>query len=549
MYTTLRDRPPESSRPGAAGAAPATPPAAHVDGTLPTPAGRGGRGRATRRLRQAVGPTVLLLGLTSLLTDLSTEMVTAVLPLYLVGTLGFTPFQYGLVNGLYQGVSVFVRPVSGLLSDRWMRHRDIAAAGYAMSALAKGVLVLGAASPAMVSGSLAGDRIGKGLRTAPRDALLSLTSRESDLGFVFGIHRAMDTVGAMLGPFVAFALLAASPDSYDLVFVVSACVALMGVAVIVLLVERHPPGTAGTMPVNGDANDLPVSGAGPVEAVAVSTAASSLPAAPAVSGIPGVPDPPAAPAISGPPVPPGTPDSLDAPGGGEPSGRPVRTMRAAIGLLADRRYRALTIVAGALSLCTIGDGFVYLRLQQEVDLAAYYFPLLAAGTSCVYLALAVPLGRIADRTGRTRMLIIGYVLLVAVYLLLLVPRPGAAVLLGCLALLGAFYAATDGVLPAAASALLPAGSRTTGIALLQTWVALGQLAASAGFGALWTLYGASSALWLAGGAGAAGCLVAVAVLARARVLAPVGAPGPVGGPGPTGTPVRQDSGKETGTDG
>ncbi len=478
MYTTLRDRPPDPPRSGAFGASPA---AVCADGAATTHAERGGRGGVARRVRRVVGPMVLLLGLTSLLTDLSTEMVTAVLPLYLVGALGFTPFQYGLVNGLYQGVSVFVRPVSGLLSDRWMRHRDIAAVGYAMSALAKGALVVGAASPVVISGSLAGDRIGKGLRTAPRDALLSLAARESDLGFVFGVHRAMDTVGAMLGPFVAFALLAASPDSYDLVFVVSACVALIGVAVIVLLVERHPPGAADTAPGGDIADDLVA---------------------------PGLVTPDAVPAPAG------------APDGDDLSGHSTRTVRAAVAVLADGRYHSLAIAAVVLSLCTIGDGFIYLRLQQEVDLAAYYFPLLAAGTSCVYLGLAVPLGRIADRVGRARMLITGYAVLVTVYLLLLAPRPGIATLLGCLVLLGAFYAATDGVLPAAASALLPSGSRTTGIALLQTGVALGQLAASAGFGAVWTFYGARPALWLAGGSGAVGCALAVVVLSRARAFSP-----------------------------
>ncbi|WP_131784772.1 MFS transporter [Protofrankia symbiont of Coriaria ruscifolia] len=483
MYTTLRDRPSDPPQSGAFGTAPA---AISADGTTLAHAERGG---AARRVRRAVGSTVLLLGLTSLLTDLSTEMVTAVLPLYLVGTLGFSPFQYGLVNGFYQGASVLVRLVSGLASDRWMRHRDVAAVGYAMSALAKGALVVGATSPVVVSGSLAGDRIGKGLRTAPRDALLSLAARESDLGFVFGVHRAMDTVGAMLGPFVAFMLLAASPDSYDLVFVVSACVALIGVAVIVLLVERHPPGTADVVP-DGD-----------------------------TTGDPMVSDPVLSDAVAPDAVAPGTvPAPAGAPDEDDLLGYPTRPLRAAVALLADSGYRTLVIAAVVLSLCAIGDGFIYLRLQQEVDLAAYYFPLLAAGTSCVYLGLAVPLGRIADRVGRARMLITGYAALVTVYLVLLVPRPGVATLVGCLALLGAFYAATDGILPAAASALLPPGSRTTGIALLQTGVTLGQLAASVGFGAVWTFYGARPALWLAGGSGAVGCVLAVAVLSRAAAF-------------------------------
>ncbi|WP_250280013.1 MFS transporter [Frankia sp. Cppng1_Ct_nod] len=446
MYATLRDRPPDPAGSGAR----------RTPGAAGTTSGRRESGGAAHRLRRAVGAGVLLLGLTSLLTDLSTEMVTAVLPLYLVGTLGFTPFQYGLVNGLHQGLSALVRLVSGLASDRWRRHRDVAASGYALSAVAKIVLVVGAASPAVVSGSLVTDRIGKGIRTAPRDALLSLATASRDLGLVFGVHRALDTVGAMLGPFVAFALLAASPESYDLVFVVSACVALTGVAVIVLLVERDPPAGASD-PVDGER---------------------------------------------------------------APTGQRPHAVRAAAALLAGRRYRALVIAAVALSLCAVGDGFVYLRLQQQVDVAAYYFPLLAAGTSWVYLVLAVPLGQLADRVGRMRILVVGHAALIAVYLLLLVPRPGVPVLLGCLGLLGMFYAATDSVMAAAVSALLPRESRTSGIAMLQSCVALGQLVASAGFGAVWTTHGARSALWLACGVGAGACLLTVTVVSRAGTLTP-----------------------------
>ncbi|WP_200931276.1 MFS transporter [Frankia sp. R43] len=406
---------------------------------------------AARRGRlRGVGPTVVLLGLTSLLTDLSTEMVTAVLPLYLVERLGFTPFQYGLANGLYQGASAVSRLVSGFVSDRFHRHRDVAATGYAMSAAAKVVLAAGGVSPGTLSGALAADQIGKGLRTAPRDAMLSLSAPASRLGFAFGLHRAMDTVGAMLGPFVAFALLAVSPGSYDLVFVLSACIGLVGVAVIVLLVR--PP--------------------------------SAHPARPGSAG----------PGSAG-------------PGAGRPP-----SAGATFGLLRAPGYRRLACVGVGLALCTIGDGFVYLRLEQRLDFAMAYFPLLAAGVYCVYLVLALPLGLLADAVGRGRVFVGGYLALSGVYLVLCFAQPGMLGLIAVLVMMGAYYAATDGVLAAAASALVPAELRTGGLALVQTGVALAQLAGSVAFGALWTWRGPDVAFRWAVLAGLIAIVLAVVAL-------------------------------------
>ena len=84
-----------------------------------------------------VGPNVFFLGLTSLLTDISAEMVTSILPVYMVFALRLSPLQFGVVDGMYQGAAALARLASGLLADRWRRHREVAAAGYALSALCK----------------------------------------------------------------------------------------------------------------------------------------------------------------------------------------------------------------------------------------------------------------------------------------------------------------------------------------------------------------------------------------------------------------------------
>ncbi|MFJ9153222.1 MFS transporter [Streptomyces sp. NPDC102270] len=184
----------------------------------------------------AVPSTVLALGAVSLITDVSSEMVTAVLPLYVVAGLGLSPLGFGLLDGINNGVGALVRLVGGHLADRGgRRHKVVAGLGYGLSALCKPLLLLAHTLP-VLGAVLAADRTGKGLRTAPRDAMISLASEPAHRGRAFGVHRAMDTTGALLGPIVAFAVLRATVDGYDAVFAVSGCVAALGVLVLVLFV-------------------------------------------------------------------------------------------------------------------------------------------------------------------------------------------------------------------------------------------------------------------------------------------------------------------------
>jgi hypothetical protein len=196
----------------------------------------------------AVGRTVLLLGLTSFFTDISSEMVATVLPLYLVFGLGFSPLAFGVVDGLYQGAATLVRLAGGLGADRWRRHKEVAVAGYGLSAIAKLGLLLAGGVWGAIAAAILVDRTGKGIRTAPRDALISLSVSPAALGTAFGVHRALDTAGAMLGPLLAFVLLSLAPGAYDAVFVVSFCMALVGLGVVTLFVDGHTGSSLPTGP-------------------------------------------------------------------------------------------------------------------------------------------------------------------------------------------------------------------------------------------------------------------------------------------------------------
>ena len=183
---------------------------------------------------------MILLGLTSMFTDISSEMVTTILPIYLVFTLGMTPLQFGVIDGIQQGGAV-ARPrgFSGFAADRFGRYKEVAVVGYGLSAVCRIGLLLVGRSWALIGGLVFLDRTGKGIRTAPRDALISLTTPKRELGTAFGVHRALDTAGAMIGPLLAFVLLVLAPQRLppDLRRVASAS-RLIGLAILVLFVRE-----------------------------------------------------------------------------------------------------------------------------------------------------------------------------------------------------------------------------------------------------------------------------------------------------------------------
>ncbi|MET0494560.1 MAG: MFS transporter [Actinoplanes sp.] len=197
------------------------------------------RPAASRRGLKLVGGNVLALGAVSLITDVSAEMVTAILPMYLVLGLQVSPLAYGVIDGVYTGATAVLRLVGGYVADRVRGRKVVAGLGYALSAVAKLGLLAAGPSVGALGAVVAVDRLGKGLRTAPRDALITLSVPPEALGRAFGVHRMMDSAGAFLGPLVALAVLTASAQSYDAVFVTSFCVATLAVVVLVLFVREQ----------------------------------------------------------------------------------------------------------------------------------------------------------------------------------------------------------------------------------------------------------------------------------------------------------------------
>lgn len=176
------------------------------------------------------------MGLVSLLTDASSEMVYPVLPLFLANVLGAPVAAIGLIESLAEAAASFVKIGSGWFSDRIGRRKPLIALGYTMSNLAKPFLALSAGWPTVLGLRLS-DRLGKGVRTAPRDALIAESAGQGERGRAFGVHRALDTLGAAIGPLVAWAVLTLSPGAYRTVFLISAIPGTLAIMVVLLAVR------------------------------------------------------------------------------------------------------------------------------------------------------------------------------------------------------------------------------------------------------------------------------------------------------------------------
>jgi MFS family permease len=327
--------------------------------------------------------------------------------------------QYGAIDGVYNGIATALLALAGgLLADRSRRYKEVAAGGYGISAICKLLLLLVGGSWGWITAITAIDRVGKGARTAPRDALISLHSTGQSLASAFAVHRALDAGGSLLGPIVAFAVLTALPGAFDAIWVISFAFALLGWAVLWLFIDNPRRGTE--------------------------HASGAL------------------------------------------------SVRAAVRLLAKPRFRALAGAGALLSMATISDGFLYLLMQQHTGITSGFVPLFYVMTAACYMLLSVPVGYIADSFGRMPVLLSGYGIIGLIYALL-VSSTGTGFVTPaiCLFLFGLYYAATEGVLMAMASVVIPAELRTSGLAILSTGIGLAKMLSSLLFGWSWQVWGST----------------------------------------------------------
>lgn len=177
--------------------------------------------------------TVWALGFVSMFMDISSEMIHALLPLFLTATLGVSVAMVGLIDGIAEATASITKVFSGYLSDRMGKRKPLILIGYSLGALSKPLFALAATAP-VIMGARFADRIGKGLRGAPRDALVADVTPPEIRGRAFGLRQSIDTVGAFLGPLIAIAAMAAFTNDMRIVFWLAAIPA--GIAVLLVLV-------------------------------------------------------------------------------------------------------------------------------------------------------------------------------------------------------------------------------------------------------------------------------------------------------------------------
>jgi MFS family permease len=373
--------------------------------------------------------TVWLLGIISLVNDAASDMIYPLVPLYLASVLMAGPKALGIIEGIAEAFSSLLKLFAGVLADRTRHVKYWVFAGYGIAGFARPLLGLTTSWLGVLACRFA-DRIGKGLRSAPRDALLSLSVDASQRGLAFGFHRAMDNFGAVIGPLVAAAMLAAGM-SLRHVFLWAI---VPGVIVIVLALF-----------LKDDATPAPAH-----KPAAFSWTLREFPPA----------------------------------------------------------FRRYLIVLALFTLGNSSNMFLLLR-ARDLGLPQAEVPVLWALVSLVAALLSTPLSALSDRIGRTRLILSGWVVYAAFYLILGAQRDNTWALWPMFAGYGVFLAATEGAEKALVADLVPRESSGTAYGWYNLVVGLFLLPASIVFGWLWQI----ETPMFAFGFGA-GCAVIAALLLK-----------------------------------
>ena len=196
---------------------------------------------------------VWVLGFVSMLMDISSEMIHSLLPMFMVTVLGTSAFAVGIIEGLAEATALIVKVFSGALSDYLGKRKGLAVFGYALGALTKPLFAMASSTGVIITARLL-DRVGKGIRGAPRDALVADITPAHIRGAAFGLRQSLDTVGAFLGPLLAVGLMLLWANDFRAVFWVAVVPGLMAVALLLVGVREpeHPAGQPRTNPIRRD---------------------------------------------------------------------------------------------------------------------------------------------------------------------------------------------------------------------------------------------------------------------------------------------------------
>ena len=385
---------------------------------------------------------VFFAGLVSFFMDVSSEMIYPLVPLFLASVLGVNKSVIGLIEGIAEATASLLKVFAGWVSDRLGRRKALLVLGYGISAASRPGLAL-AGSWGQVLGMRFVDRFGKGVRTPPRDAIVADSTPARELGRSFGFHRAMDQFGAVVGPGIAFLVLRAAPQAYRTVFWISMIPAVVAVLVIVFFIRERRRPRAG-------AADPGAAGGNP-ETVAAGAGARAF-----------------------------------------QSHRLRQKLTRLRGPLLN-----YVVVTGLFALGNSSDVFLILR-AQNLGVAAVLIPVLYMAYNLVYSGLSIPAGMVADRIGRRKVALLGYLVFALAYAgMALAGSVWAA--WGMFLLYGVYMGIADGNGRAFLAELSPADRKATAFGVYHSVVGFMTLPASVIAGLLWDRVSPAAPFWVGAG--------------------------------------------------
>lgn len=358
---------------------------------------------------------VFFLGLVSLFNDFSSELVYSVMPAFLTTVLGAPAIFVGFIEGFADALASFLKIFSGWFSDRIGRRKVLSVFGYSLSSATRlGLAFVG--NFWQVFALRAVDRVGKGFRDSPRDALIAESVERTEIGRSFGYHRAMDTIGGTMGPLAAVALLPLLGGNFRSLFLVGFIFGFLAVLTFWFV------------------KDTPRDPAKPFDRAPFTLSLS--------------------------------------------------------GFTNDFKYYVLSVFVFGLGFLPMG---LLLLESPKIGLGIISIPLMYFLYSASFVVFALPFGRLSDRIGERKVLILGFASAIAAYLILLSDGGIAGLLLGFI-MLGAYSAMTDGVQRSLASKLVGMEQLARGQGFLNAAVGVSSLLAGLAGGGIWTAFGANYAI-------------------------------------------------------
>lgn len=370
------------------------------------------------------------LGFVSMFMDMSSEMIHALLPVFLVTTLGASLVEVGLIEGMAEATASVTKVFSGALSDWLGRRKQLAVLGYGLAAFTKPLFAL-APTVGWIFFARFADRVGKGIRGAPRDALVGDLAPAHLRGASYGLRQSLDTVGAFLGPLFAIALMAATANQFRTVFWIATVPAMLSVLLLTFLQEPRPRHESE-----------------PKRAVEM-----------------------------------GETTVVDA--------QPARVKsRFQYWRSLPRGYWLLTAVATVLTFARFSEAFLVLR-AQSMGLSVALVPLVLVTMNVIYAVSAWPVGHLSDRFSRPVMLAASLLPLIAADVVI-AAAPGLWAVMVGVALWGLHMGMSQGLLAAMVADATPRHLRGTGFGVFYLLTGVALLVASVLAGWLWAAFGATA---------------------------------------------------------